>query len=105
MANVENSNTFFIDTVAADAVATTTGNLSGQNLRVAYIVVTATASPGILNLRDILTDVNKIELRVDTINTTERFNFAETPLVFPNGIHPETVTDCKATVVLKKTSQ
>ena len=105
MANIINSNTFFIDTAAADAVATTTGNFPGSNLKVAYITVTATAAPATLNLRDILTDVNKIELRVDTINTTERFNFAETPLVFPNGIHPETVTDCRATVVLKKTSQ
>jgi len=102
MANIRNSNTFYIDTAAADAVATTTGNLASKNIRVSYITLTATAATSELILRDVTTAANKISLKLDVDNISKSFDFSETPLVFPNGINPSTVTDCTATCVVQE---
>lgn len=102
MANVRSANTFFIDTAAADAVATTTGNLAVNNIRVSHILITATAGTSELVLRDVTNGNNKIILKRDVDDRSELFDFSEFPLVFPNGINPSTVTDCVATCVIQQ---
>lgn len=94
MANVRSANTFFIDA--------TTPTLAIKNIKVLYITVTATAASAILNLRDVSTLDNKINVRVATSGETGRFSFVDSPLVFPNGIDPNTVTNCVATLVVQE---
>ncbi len=91
MANVRNGNTYYID-------ATT--ELAVPGIKVAYVIVTATSANAILNLQDVTTAVNKINLRVATSGETQVFDFSECPLYFPNGVIPSTVTNCNATLVL-----
>lgn len=91
MANVRNANTYYIDTTTAIEV---------PGLKVAYVIVTATAASAILNLQDVTTTANKANLRVATSGATEVFDFSECPLFFPNGIIPSVVTNCVATCVL-----
>ncbi len=93
MANVSNSNTFYIDS---------TGSLLIKNLKAMYVTVTATAANAILNLQDADTSVNKINLRVAISGDTQEFRFEDSPIVFPNGIKANTVTNCVATVVIKE---
>lgn len=92
MANVRSSNTFLIDG--------TTPTLAISNIKVSYIVLTATGANAILILSDVTTANKKIELRVATSGTTEYFDFSENPLVFPNGVNPSTVTNAVATLVI-----
>lgn len=95
MANVRNSNTWYIDTAAS--------SLAIANLKVSYVIVTATAAAAILNLQDVTTTANKANLRVATSGDSVVFDFSLKPLVFPNGILPSTVTNCVATCVLEET--
>lgn len=101
MANIRNANTYYIDTAAADHQPATTGNLAIKSIKVSYITM---SSSGVaeFNLRDVTTDANKINVKLDTANKTEYLDFSDKPLLFPNGIHPETVTNCKVTLVLQE---
>jgi len=103
VANVRNSNTFFIDTAAADQTPATTGNLSIFNIKVTHITMTATAATSLISLKDVTTDAQKFIFRLDIVDKTQEFDFADNPIVFPNGIHPETVTDCVVTCVIRET--
>lgn len=102
MANIRNSNTFYIDTAAADAAVATTGNLAINNIKVTYITITSTAATSELDLRDVTTAANKINLKLTVDDESQCFDFSASPLVFPNGINPNTVTDCVATCVIKE---
>lgn len=103
MANVRNANTFFVDTAAADAVATTTGNLAIQNIRVKHITLVSTSANAILSLRDVTTGINKLELRLASAGDTLVVDYENSQILFPNGINPNTVTNAKATIILEET--
>lgn len=93
MASIRNGNTYYIDDTTA---------LTAANVKVTKITVTATSANAILNLQDVTTGANKINLRVATSGTTEVFDFSDDPLLFPNGISPNTVTNCNATCVISE---
>lgn len=94
MANVRNSNTYLID-----GTATT---LAVSNILVTHITVTATSANAVLVLQDVTTNAKKIELRVATSGSTQVFDFADNPIVFPNGVNPATVTNCVATAHIRE---
>lgn len=104
MANLRNSNTFYVDTSIATATSGTSGNLDSKNVRITHITVTCTTAGGILTLRDVDTGATKVSIRLATANTSEVFNYADNPMVFPNGINPQTVTNCVASVHIRETS-
>lgn len=103
MANIRSSNSFYIDTAASDADATTAGNLAVQNIRVKHITMTSTASDAILVLRDVTTGTNKLELRIPAANDTLVVDYESVQIVFPNGINPSTVTNARATLLVEET--
>jgi len=94
MANVRNTNTYYIDT---------TGSLVIANIKVLGVVVTATSANAILNLQDNTTSDNKLNLRVATSGESKFFDFADSPVLFSTGIKPSTVTNCVATVIIQET--
>ena len=97
MANVSNGNSIYVDSTGALDVAT---NL---NIKVAYIVMTSTAASAAAQLQDDFgTPVNKIDLRIDTTDKTICYDFAETPITFPNGIRVSTLTNATLTIVLQR---
>jgi hypothetical protein len=90
MANATNGNTIYIDT---------TGDVTTKkNVRVPYVTVSASSANAVLLLSD-PDGTNKIDLRVAAAGETQLFDFSEQPLLFPNGIKAETVTNAIATVV------
>lgn len=102
MANVRNSNSFYIDTQSAvDA-----DNLAVKGLAVAYVALTATAANGRLVLQDLTaTPTTKIDLRVEVSGHTEVFSFEMFPILFPNGIKPSVLSNAVATLVFKENNR
>lgn len=92
MANVRNSNTFYIDT-AGQA-------LQVANIKVMHISITPTSANAQVVLQDSTTGQTKIDLRSDTSFRTLFFSFRDNPIVFPNGINPSTVTNAVCTCTL-----
>lgn len=95
MANTRNSNTFYIDT----AYSVATDELGIPNVSVAYIVLTSSANPGVLTLKD-SAGATKITIKTATANETKVIDLRSYPISFPSGIRPTTVTDCVATLVI-----
>lgn len=91
MANVRNSNTYYVDTTTTLAV---------KGLRVSHVTVTATGANAVLVLKDVTTGNAKADLRVAASGASQVFNYSENPIFFPNGIDPATVTNCVATLNL-----
>lgn len=94
MANVRNANTYHIDGTAS--------TLAVLNIKVSHVIVTATAASAILQLQDVTTGNIKGNFRVATSGETRVFEFADNPIVFPNGINPATVTNCVATLIIQE---
>lgn len=98
MANIQNGNSFYIDT----AHVTDADDLTRKNVLVAYVVVTATAANGRIVLGDAGTDPQtKLDLRVAALGTSQLFRYDAAPIIFPNGIRVMTVSNAVATVVFK----
>lgn len=97
MANARIGNSIYID-----STGTVTGSTE-KNVLVSYVIVTATAASAILKLEDPSITVNniKLDLRVATSGATQVFDFSTTPVVFPNGVAVDTITNATAMVVLK----
>jgi len=97
MANAVNGNTIKID-------STGTISITGKNIIVTCLIVTATANAAIFELEDSdgVTDVDKIRVAVDIANKTESLDLTAGPIVFPNGIKVKTVTNCEATLIFKR---
>lgn len=91
MANIRNSNSFYIDS---------TGALNTDaNTRVFYIVITSTAAPGTITIADNQgTPVTKLSLAVDVADRSTIFDFSRKPLIFPNGINITAITNCTAMI-------
>lgn len=98
MANIRNSNTFYIDTVyAADSDGT---ELLVKNIMVPYITVTTSNATNQLVLADATTGLTKISIKIPTSLTTQTINFKDYPMLFPNGIRVKTLTACVATCIV-----
>jgi hypothetical protein len=96
MANVRSANTYYIDTQGE--------TLDIKNIKVLYIVINSTAANAQLVLQDVTTGNTKLNLRVDSAHKTEYFDFADNPIVFPNGINPSALSaNCTATLVIQET--
>jgi hypothetical protein len=101
MANTRNSNTFYIDT----GYSTIAESLAVKGIRVLGVIVTATSANAILVLSDeIAAAPVKLSLRVATSGESAQFLFGDTPIRFPNGIRPTTVTNCVATVIIEESN-
>lgn len=99
MANAVNSNTVYVDSTGDISIGT------DKNIKVSYIVVTATGASAVLVLEDNqTTDVKKLDLRVATDGESKIFDFSSKPLVFPNGINVETLTNAIATLVIDRSA-
>lgn len=100
MANMRNANTFFIDT----ASSTAGGTLILKNVSIVYLVVNATADNSHIELFDVTTGADKIHIHVPIQDDSRYFDFSEAPILFPNGIDPQTVTNCVATCVIRESN-
>lgn len=95
MANTRNTNTFYIDTQYSVA----TDELKIPNLKVPYIIVTASTAPGTLVLTD-SAGATKIKIATATANETKIVDLRRNPIVFPTGIRATTLTNCVATLII-----
>jgi hypothetical protein len=102
VANVRNSNSFFIDTAAADAQPATTGNLALPNLKVSYITLSASSATAELTLRDVSTGVVKLNVEFGSNQDVLTLDYSRKPIVFTNGISPSTVSDVVATIIFEE---
>lgn len=94
MANAVQTNTAYVDS---------TGTLITQkNIQVTQITLSPTAANAQLVLQDV-NGTNKIDMRGATSYDTQSIFFKDNPIVFPNGIVASTVTNCVATLHLKRT--
>lgn len=100
MANAVNGNTVYIDSTGDVSIGT------DKNIKVLYITITPTAASAVLALDDNAAagDVTKLDLRVATDGDSKMFDFSRKPIVFPNGINVQTVTNCNAMLVLDRSS-
>ncbi len=90
MANVRSGNSHYVDA---------TGVLASGNVKVIGVVVTATNTNAVVAIADSAGTTAKLNLRVATSGTTEFFNFADTPILFPNGVNVTTLTNAIVTVI------
>lgn len=98
MANIQNGNTFYIDTQsAADS-----DDLQKQPAIVTQIIITATGANGRVVLADLGNNpAKKLDLRVVVSGETQHYFFDTSPVVFPSGIKALILTNAIVTVVLK----
>jgi hypothetical protein len=95
MANVRSGNTWYVDT-ASDS-------LTGKNISLVGIIITATSGAGSLVLGDDISSASypvKFEWSQATGSSAYVF-LAQTPIVFPNGIRVKTATNVHATLIVK----
>lgn len=94
MANVENNNTFYVDS---------TGSLtSDKNVKVSAIIYTASAANSTITFKDADTSgALKMTLKA-LANETIYIDFQDKAIVFPNGIYISAITaSSAATLVIK----
>jgi len=101
MANVRNANTFFIDTQAGSSAATDSSNLVEKNIRVTHILAASTGANAVVVLKDVTTNDTKIDFRISGSGDRGIGDFADNPIVFPNGISPTTITNITITCVVR----
>lgn len=94
MANAQRGNLIYVDS---------TGDLTtDKNIKIQYIIITATAATAILKLADTSDSTVTLDVRLATSGESKQFSFEDYPLLFPNGIEANTVTNCVATIVTSK---
>lgn len=96
MANVRNGNTYYIDTQYSSSE-----ELAVKGLRVTDIIVTTTGTTASVILQDSSTANIKFRADEATSGVTTHFPL-KSPIVFPNGIRPSTLTNCVVTVVFER---
>jgi len=102
MANIRNSNTIYIDTVAANVTAATAGNFAISNIKVKYIVISVTSTTPVFELKDVTTGAIKLRLTLQASSNPLLLDFSRNPLVFPNGISPSNVTNVQVTLTVEE---
>lgn len=100
MANVRNANTFHIDTSGTATAAI----LAIPNIQLVGVIMASTADSAILELSDLTTAATKIYLTLNTAAaiSLKFIDLSNSPIVFPNGILPTTVTNCIATCIIRE---
>jgi hypothetical protein len=99
LANTRNGNTWYVDTQHSAS----SDSLAVKGIRVLGVVVTATAANGRIVLSDEQgTPPTKLDLRVATSGDSKHFDFCESPVAFPNGIRPVTLTNAVVTVIIEE---
>lgn len=91
MANTISSNTLYVDATGTPVTA--------SNVKVAFLLVTATGANGRIVLVDGGTDAVKLDARVASSGASQLFDFSRVPIVFANGIKVLTLTNAVATLV------
>ena len=99
MANVRSGNSFYVDTAASSEASSDASNLSLPNVVVTGVLLTATSASARIVLEDVTTGNIKLDLRVATSGDSKFFDLSRTPINFPNGISPATVTNAVATII------
>lgn len=98
MANTRSANTYYVDTQYA-----TNEELAVTNIAVLGVTVSATAASAQVVLADASSgSPKKLDLRVATSGESKHFDFSESPILFPNGIRPLTLTNAVATVIIRE---
>jgi hypothetical protein len=90
VANLQCGNLYYIDSTAT---------LAKRALRIYSITITATAASAILKLEDATVSGTIFDGRVATSGDSVLFDYADQPLVLPNGLKVATVTNAVATIV------
>lgn len=94
MANVKSNNTWYADSV---------GNLgSEKSVAVSYIVMTSTAANGTASLRDQQTGDKKLDLGVVASGDTKILDFSRNPIIFPNDIRVDSISNLTLTIVVTR---
>jgi hypothetical protein len=98
MANVQNSNSFYVDS---------TGLLSDKpNIRVSGIIFTPNAANDAITLIDGTGGSTKLKIQGATAKNTVLIDFHMAPIVFPNGIFVSAITaSAVATIITTGTDQ
>ena len=99
MANARTGNTYYVDTAYTATVATLP-ELAIPNLKVYYVVVTATAANAVVLLTD--SGTNKVDLRVAPSGSSQLFTFDEYPMVFNTSLRVSTLTNAVATIMFEE---
>jgi hypothetical protein len=95
VANIRNSNTYWVDTGSQSLVVE-------KNTRLLGVILTASGGAAVLNLADDVVGASypsKIEVAAAS-GTTTHLVLDQAPIVFPNGIRVVTATNCRATLIL-----
>lgn len=93
--NVLNGSTFYIDTQWSSEA----DEYAKRPVHVSYIIVTATAANGRVQLADVGPNGPiKVDLRVATAGDSKIFHFRDKSMVFPAGIKPVILSNAVVTV-------
>lgn len=95
MANVIRGNKIYIDS---------TGSVTTQRVKIAYILFTPDAAHDELVLRETASDSDTFYLRQDTAKDTKMYDFSLAPLVFNNGLYIQTLTAGAKCVIITTSS-
>ena len=99
MANLRNSNTFYIDT----EYSTSADDLAVKNIKLTGLVVSATAASAVVVLADAQTgSPKKLDVRVATDGESKELDLSERPIVFPNGIRALTLTNAVVSCTIEE---
>ena len=98
MANTRRGNTHYIDTGSSNLD-------TNLNIRVAYLIVTATAASAVVTLQDVSGPTTLIDARVATSGDSKIFDFSRNPMVFPGGLRIGTLTNAVATVITSRAAE
>jgi len=105
MANVRNSNTYFIDTASSGGPPATTNILDVKNIKVIGINIRATAANAVFVISDnASTQVIKWSAALAVDDTSQYDDLSDTPIIFPNGIAVTTLTNVVATLIVREMS-
>lgn len=99
--NPRSLNTIYIDTAAANTDPNTAGNFAVKGIKVKAVIYRSTNATNQLILKDVTTGNIKINISNATANLTDVYNFGDSPIVFPNGIAPTTLTAATATLIVE----
>lgn len=95
MANVIRANKILVDT---------TGLVTSQKTKIAYVLFTPNAANDEFAIRETENDVDIFYIRGATAKQTQIYRFEEVPMVFGNGIWIETLTSgAKAILITTST--
>lgn len=94
MANVHNSNTYYVDT---------TGTFTDKNVKCYVLIISSDGGDAELALADAASNQGKIDMILPSGSAPVVVTFYDHPAVFPGGVKVVTATNVKATLVVDYT--